>query len=188
MTVDPYRITNYTRSVSELQEFLLFGIAVAGKKAMTIRDTLDRFLGGRLPGETPFEYIARLEGRDWLGGVLREVRLSPYGTRERGFAAAARLHDLGDVTVADLEQIPGIGPKTARFFVVHSRPNVRHAILDVHILAWLRERGYEAPRQTPQSPRQYKRLEDAFLAEADRRGMSPADLDLMIWTEKSTRA
>jgi thermostable 8-oxoguanine DNA glycosylase len=41
-----------------------------------------------------------------------------------------------------------------------------------------------SPKATPSGQR-YLTLEANFLAEARKRGMSPADLDLAIWKEKS---
>lgn len=183
--IEPTRITNFNRTTAELEEFLLFGIAVAGKKAIQTRDSLNDFLDGMLPGETPFGYITRLEDRGWLLPMLKECKLSPYGTRYNGFLAATLKGDLRTVTVEELDDIPGVGPKTARFFVVHSREGARHAVLDTHILAWMRDQGYRAPKQTPQSPSMYTALEDSFLHEADARGLTPAELDLQIWVERS---
>jgi thermostable 8-oxoguanine DNA glycosylase len=60
------------------------------------------------------------------------------------------------------------------------------AALDVHILRWLNSIGHNAPRQTPQGKR-YAELEAVFLAEADRRGVSPRVLDEAIWSAGSDR-
>ena len=96
--------------------------------------------------------------------------------------------DLDRVTVDELVRVKGIGPKTARFFVMHSRKNERVATLDVHILKWLREQGVEnVPSQTPQNSLNYNRLEKAFLELAEKMGRTPAELDLQIWREKSQK-
>jgi thermostable 8-oxoguanine DNA glycosylase len=81
----------------------------------------------------------------------------------------------------DLESIAGVGPKTARYFIMYSRPNAQVAALDTHILRWLQMQGYDAPKATPSSPETYRRLEKAFLLECERRGRAPNDLDLEIW-------
>lgn len=189
MAINPSNITDFNRNEADLQELLLFAIAVAGKRAEQTKASLDYFLAPRRRTETPFMYIQRLD-RGWrLGSSLMDAKLSPYGTRERGFREAASLRvDLRTVTVGQLETIHGVGPKTSRFFLVHSRPDARHAVLDVHILAWLREQGYDTPLQTPsQNPKRYRECEQFFLAECSARGMSPAQLDLMIWNERSRR-
>jgi thermostable 8-oxoguanine DNA glycosylase len=89
---------------------------------------------------------------------------------------------------ADLEKIHGIGPKTARFWILWTRPDARYAALDVHILRWMRERGHKAPKQTPSAPKTYARLEKAFLAEADKRGLTPRELDFKIWQASASAA
>lgn len=89
-------------------------------------------------------------------------------------------------TVEDLENIKGIGAKTARFFIMHSRPNQRIAVLDTHILHWLRDQGVAAPKTTPsKGSKKYKDLELTFLTLADKLGEDPAILDLRIWNEYS---
>jgi thermostable 8-oxoguanine DNA glycosylase len=88
---------------------------------------------------------------------------------------------LQTVTVAELESINGIGSKTARFFILHSRPNQKVAVLDTHILKWLDSLGYaNVPKATP-PPTKYYIFESWFLQEAQARNMSVADLDLHIW-------
>jgi thermostable 8-oxoguanine DNA glycosylase len=84
----------------------------------------------------------------------------------------------------ELETIHGIGPKTARFFIIWTRPDARVAALDVHVLRWLKTLGYDAPSQTP-SGKRYVELEIAFLAEADRRRVTPHILDQQIWSTGS---
>ena len=95
--------------------------------------------------------------------------------------------DLNCVSIAGLVQVEGIGPKSARFFVMHSRRNQRIATLDVHILKWLRSMGINAPRQTPQNEVTYKKLENRFLELADERGKTPAELDLEIWKKNQKK-
>lgn len=82
--------------------------------------------------------------------------------------------------VEDLEKIKGIGPKTARCFLIHSRPNQRLAGLDTHILKYLREKGIDAPLSTPPA-KKYKKLEQEFIKLADNAGKSVAEFDLEIW-------
>jgi hypothetical protein len=85
-----------------------------------------------------------------------------------------------------LECIKGIGMKTARFFVMHSRPNQQLACLDTHILAWLKDKGHDVPKTTP-SGKKYLELETIFLAYCKRMSKLPADLDLEIWNERSKK-
>jgi len=81
----------------------------------------------------------------------------------------------------DLETIKGIGKKTSRCFVIHSRPNQQYAGLDRHILTFLRERGYEdIPKNTPAGKR-YDEIEKIFIKEAKNIGKPIADFDLELW-------
>jgi thermostable 8-oxoguanine DNA glycosylase len=69
---------------------------------------------------------------------------------------------------------------------MHSRPNQRIAVLDTHILHWLRDQGVAAPKTTPlKGSKKYKDLELTFLTLADKLGEDPAILDLRIWNEYS---
>jgi hypothetical protein len=90
--------------------------------------------------------------------------------------------DIATCTVEQLEDVHGIGKKTSRFFVMYTRPGKhRYAILDVHILDWLRSQGYQAPKHTPKATSTYNRLEQEFIREADARGVTPLELDAAIW-------
>lgn len=185
-------ITKYDRTNVEAEEFALFCLAVAGKNANQTALALERFLSRRLPEQGPFAFIREVDSLSGLRELLVEARLSPYGTRERGFRALASSGlNLRTCTPQDLEAIPGIGPKTARFFVMHSRAGQEHAILDTHILKWLREQGLTtAPKTTP-TGHMYASWEQSYLArargEARRRGITLADLDLMIWKHYAGR-
>lgn len=92
--------------------------------------------------------------------------------------------NLKTCTVADLEAIYGIGMKTARYFILHTRKNARVACLDTHILSWLSYyTGYKVPKQTPTKTK-YLELEKVFLNICDTMQMTPADLDLKIWNKQ----
>ena len=80
----------------------------------------------------------------------------------------------------ELEEIHGIGPKTSRFFIMWTRPGANYAALDTHILKWLALRGHKVPKSTP-SGKKYKEIEKIFLREAAELGMSPQELDTIIW-------
>jgi len=99
--------------------------------------------------------------------------------------------DLFKVTVDELDAIYGVGPKTSRFFVLHTRPNAYLAVLDTHILKFLKARGvYKVPRTTPQDKAVYERLERAWLYHSPLAypHCTPAQADLLVWKEMSGRA
>lgn len=88
--------------------------------------------------------------------------------------------NLKTCTVDDLQAIPGIGPKTARFFLLHTRPDAMVACLDTHILKFLRINGHDAPVSTP-SGKRYLELERIYLDMCVRNGWNPAEKDIQIW-------
>ena len=185
LSIDPLRITNYERNQYQKESFLLYCIVAAGKTAKTQAAKLNEFLKGITK---PFNYIKELVNDEQLYNYLVKSKLGQYKRIEKSFEKVVDL-DLDRVTVDELVRVKGIGPKTARFFVMHSRKNERVATLDVHILKWLREQGVEnVPSQTPQNSLTYNRLEKAFLELAEKMGRTPAELDLQIWREKSQKS
>lgn len=181
--IDPSNITNFERTKEELEEFLLFGICVAGKNSDTQAKKLDSFLKN-IPHEgSPFEKIRFLirNGESLLEDHLRNVKIGKYYLLVPSFEKLALSNiDLKSISRERLEMFPGIGPKTSRFFILHSREDVNVACLDTHILKWMRDIGYQAPKSTP-SGNEYLRLEKNFLQEATERNIHPAVLDLEIW-------
>lgn len=191
--IDPTKITNYNRTEAELEEFLMFAVLVAGKTAKTQAKKLEQFLSTKkelgLPSDTtPFEYLEYLAKSNYLSSAMVNCKLGQYNRLEVAFRQMLTFKgDLKKVSVADLESVKGIGPKTARFFVLHSRENVEHAVLDTHILKWLAgATRIGMPKSTP-SGKKYREIEQLFLTEARIRGISPADLDLQIWKSFSQK-
>ena len=71
-------------------------------------------------------------------------------------------------------------------FLLHTRPTVRYAVLDVHILRYMYDQGLttEHIKQTPSS-KKYKELEEILLKHVDSLNKNYADFDLDIWVEYS---
>jgi len=186
--IDPWNITNCNRSAQELEELLLFCVAVAGKTAGMIAEGLDDFLASH-PGESPFDKIRRLVRRNELLEAIKASRLGKHSRLNRAFTelAAANI-DLARCTCDELEAIHGIGPKTSRFFILHTRPDQKVAVLDTHILRYMKELGYEnVPASTPTGNR-YREIEQDFIALADREGRDIAEFDLWIWRQYARTA
>jgi thermostable 8-oxoguanine DNA glycosylase len=188
--INPTNITNYNRNQRELEEFLMFCIMVAGKSAKQTAQKLNLFLSKRENNESPLEYVDALLHEELginLEQAMRNGRLGQYGRLKKAFAGILKFQGhLHEVSVEDLESINGIGPKTARFFILHSRKNARHAVLDTHILKWLKLHGENAPKSTP-SGNKYIQLENRFLQLANDYNMSVADLDLSVWKQYSQK-
>lgn len=183
MIIDPYDL-EHPWDATRLEAWILFGICVANKPADPTAKKLSDFLD-TIPGDiSPFAKVRHMIFTGVLNEKLREFRFGQYARISKAF------HEIIDefkgtdevlnATVERLERVNGIGPKTARMIMLYYRPDSRIAALDTHVLKWLREQGYDAPKGTP-SGRKYRELEKIFLAEADARGMSAKTLDTAIW-------
>lgn len=185
--IDPDKITNFQSSTRQLEEQLLFWICVAGKKASTISRRMVRLaskLGSPRPHATPFQIVRayiQKNGVNRLAALMKECGIGCYNMKARAFAdLVSRDLNLERCSVEDLEDVIGIGPKTARCFILHTREDAQVAGLDIHVLKFLRALGYDTPKQTPTGKR-YKEIEQVFLETCERHSRSPAALDLLVW-------
>ena len=185
--VDPNNITKFDMSHDELELLLLFWICAAGKKAVVAARNLSALLargGDCFDLESPLA-IVRAFGDD-LALQMKARGIGCYNNKSRSMLElAASGIDLKSCSVSDLESVKGIGPKTARCFLMHSRRGVRFAGLDTHALKYMREQGLDVPKSTP-SGRKYLELEAKFLELADRSGKTLAEFDLDIWRRYSS--
>ena len=186
MTINPNNLTNYSWNDDELEEFWIFSICVAGKNADTTTKVVEKLLKGR--GDlSPFAYIASLTRIRRLEQRLRKARTGQYKRITRALSESLPLmHKLNSCSIDDLESIFGVGMKTSRFFLLHTRRNIEVAVLDTHILKFLRDKGYDAPKNTP-SKSAYRKWEEIYLEEAKKFDIPLADLDLLLWKIYSNR-
>lgn len=145
----------------------------------------ERYLDLMLTNETPLSYTYDLLKSGYLLPVLVHRKIGPY---EHNFRRLSELAmgvagpTVYDMSVESLERVYGIGPKTARMFILHSRPEQEYAVLDTHILKYLRAIGYtQVPKSTPQNPVFYRALEQAFIRDAKKVGRRVAEHDLEVW-------
>ena len=186
--IDPTRITRYDRTKSELEELILFCIAVAGKNATTTAKNLERLLRSARAYKrgSPFKSVLALNEVEPLAAAMKRYGFGCYNLKSRGFLAIAESNiDLTTCTPEELEEIPGIGLKTSRFFILHTRRGASYACLDTHVLKWLGYfSGLDVPTTTPTSRKQYETYETMFINVANVLYVSPADLDLKIWNSQ----
>lgn len=181
--VDPINITNYNLNKNQLQEVLLFWILAAGKNGVTSAKCLDRLLTSWDIGASPFETIKYIHKKGNLALEMKNHGIGCFNNKAKSFLELVNSNiDLKTCTVEELESIRGIGPKTARCFLIHSRKNQPLAGLDRHILSFLRDKGHKIPTSTP-SGKKYKEIENLFLSYAKKSGKTVADFDLAIWRE-----
>ena len=191
--IDPECITNYNLSEKELQEHILFWVCAAGKNGRTAAKCLDNFLEeveAHYWGPMKSIFIAVQKGGN-LPFIMRDCGIGCYMSKARTFlelslAVGMKELDIRTCSAVDIEKIYGIGMKTSRCFILHSRKGARYAGLDTHLLKFLRELGYNVPKSTP-TGKKYLELEQIFLNYADKLGKTPADLDLEIWNKYSVK-
>lgn len=189
--INPYQITNYNRRSSELEEFLLFCIVVAGKTAYIQAQKLEDFLVSvnkrlMMPENiNPFQTLKSAEQHGILMEEILKAKLGQYKKIYSGFKyICSNQYDLNKMTPELLEKIPGVGMKTSRFFLLHSDNfySDKIAILDTHILKFIKENiDDKAPKSTPTIRVTYKYWEDRFLFWCEQNNKNVADFDLEVW-------
>lgn len=183
--VDPINFTDFNRSDNELEEVLLFGLLVAGKKALTTSRMLDAFLRDYAHiGDSPFEIFSRFE-LDYipkLSVVLKDYGFGCYNLKAKGIYQLVRANlNLRTCTTDDLEKISGIGMKTSRYFILHTRKDAQCIPLDTHILKYLKDLGHDVPKTTPASRKKYLIIEELAVQAAKKEKKSCSSWDLDTW-------
>ena len=167
----------------DLQARLIFSVVVAGKSAKFARNVMDKLFGKTK--KLPFKAI-----RQWVkdGSLRRRLKAAKSGNYNKLVQCLPELIEVDPInaTLDELETIKGIGPKTSRFYHLWIGKNTRCAALDTHVLKFLRELGYKAPKTTP-TGKKYKELEEAFLTICEKRGKSPNQLDADVWLAYSSK-
>lgn len=178
--IDPFNITIYHRTDSELQEFALFCACVAGKNSVFVSKYVNA-MSDEL-GDNIIDALAQMSDHSLLA-FLQNHRTGQYSRLVSAVRGLSRLN-LRVCSLDDLLSIKGVGQKTARFFLLHSRKDVNVAVLDTHILRWMRHQGVSTPSATPTSVVLYKKLEAEYhhLRSAFFPNLTPAQADLEIWT------
>ena len=186
--IDAKNVTNFKLNKYQLEEVILFWVCAAGKNGVTAARCLDNLLQSWKKRTqvltlrpTPFQIVKHIDLVADLPLEMKKVGIGCYNNKSKTFLALANSNlNLKTCSVGDLEAIPGIGHKTARCFLIHSRENQKYAGLDTHILKFLRDKGHKVPKSTP-SGKKYKELEQIFLKYVESSGKSVAELDLSIW-------
>lgn len=182
--IDPLNITKYDCTREQLEEVLLFWVLAAGKNAMSAAKSLSKFLGNN--ENKPFNYIKTISLEE-LPIKMKQYGIGCFNNKAITFNQLAFSNiDLVNCSVEELEKIKGIGMKTSRCFVIHSRKNANYAGLDTHILKYLRSLNYDVPLSTP-SGKKYVEIEKIFLSLVEKSGKTLSEFDLSIWKEFSGR-
>ena len=189
MEITPTSITKFDRTERELQIFALFCLFVAGKNSDFAANKVEEVLKQFPKDSLPFAEFYMAES---VTDILIKAKVGQYTRLTKainGLITLSNNEGLSNLTLERLMSINGIGPKTAAFFIMHSREGERHAVLDTHILKWIKGNGYEsAPKSTPPA-NQYAKWEFIFFNLVDKHfpSLSLAEVDLKLWTEISGR-
>jgi peptidoglycan hydrolase-like protein with peptidoglycan-binding domain len=194
--ITPTAITNYNRNSVELLEFAIFAACVAGKDSdQTAKkvDALWRDKGFRttlrvqweFPPETDrqYELYVRL-----IRQHLVDHKIGQYDRLSRViYMFNQASEDLKQVLFNDLVNFKGIGPKTAAFFLLHSRQNADMPVIDTHICKYMADKGIEM-KVTSSLTKYLANAEIVrFWMNHDFPEMTLAEADLYLWTKYSGR-
>jgi Helix-hairpin-helix motif len=183
-SVDPTDLPAFM-TPEQLEWWILFGICVAGKNANQTRVKLNALLeemySQAVCARTPFAAVRAAIRQTALDDLLRKHKTGKYALYAKAFPVAVKIDTQTRVTVGELMQVPGIGPKTARMIVLYAYPDATCVPLDTHVLKFLRTLGYDAPTSTPADGTTYLLLEAAFVAEAKKRKKTVRELDTIVW-------
>jgi thermostable 8-oxoguanine DNA glycosylase len=178
--------------IQDREWFLLFAICVAGKQAKATQAKLNEFLRDscRLVPErvwkSPLAIVSHLDEIGHLESQLRKHKMGQYNRILGAFREVSRPEFSIEkhLTVKDLENVPGIGPKTARFVVLYTDKDANCVPLDTHILKYLAYHfpNVRVPKSTPPKGRKYLYLENLFRYKAKEAGKSVRQLDSEVWS------
>src|ERR1043166_4330952 len=185
--IDPKDITKYDRTHAELEELLLNAITFAGKNARQQAKKMHVLFGGEK--EAPFATIRRWAKDKKLRKNLKRVRIGKYSLLSKAFKQLAHSGiDLSVCSVEELETFPGIGAKTARLFVLHTRRQQEYAVIDTHMLKEMRKLKMTRLRATP-AGKKYAELEKKLIKHLKKNGIRDfAEYDLAIWKKYALKS
>lgn len=178
--IDATRITQYDLTDAELQEYILFWILAAGKNGTRAAKIINKWIDDVKINDYIFDTLRAYTLQD-LVNLCFDYSTGCQTNKARSiFELVHSDLDLSTCSSEDLESIFGIGMKTARCFIVHSRKDAQYAGLDTHMLKYLASLGYDVPKSTP-TKNKYLTLEKIVVKLAAERKMSPAAFDLAVW-------
>jgi len=183
--IDSSKITNYNPSKGEFQALIIFWVLAAGKTAKGAERILSLLLPKR---DLPFSQLKKYSETE-LAHKLKSIGCGCFNNKAKSIYQLVNSDlNFSNCSVEDLESIYGIGRKTSRGFILHTRRNAQCAVLDTHILKYLKEQNApDVPRSTPSSKTEYERLEKYFLSLCRKKRKAPAKLDLEVWNSYSNK-
>lgn len=184
MIIDPQKPYYFEACNSTLQAFLVFGIMVAGKPADRTARLVDE-LFDMYGASTPFRKLKYLIDTEQLDSHLRYLKVGKYTLMNKSFRYLVNNHistDLRHISFGELVDVPGVGLKTSRYFKLYTDKHSMGLPIDTHLLSYLRDIGYDAPKTTPSSRGIYLYYEDELIKIFQSSGFKRLyNFDLAIW-------
>ena len=163
------------------EELAMFACCVHGKTAVVQAEKFNNILEALSAVNSelrPLSIWMTLDADEQLG-LLKQYKIGQYTKIAKAWNHLAAVTP--PFTVANLMKVSGIGPKTARFITVYSGTDTNRAVLDVHVIRWLRKKKLWPYPRAPKNASEYEQGERIFLAQARKLGVTPAELDTSIW-------
>jgi len=193
----PTAITQYGRNPIQLLEFAIFAVCVAGKNSdQTAKkvDSLWRDQSFRTTLTTQFRYPPLTDTQhDLYVKMIRQyLEAHKIGQYDRLSRVIMWLNQksckLDTIKFNDLVDFRGIGPKTAAFFILHSRRGATVPVIDTHICKYMADKGVEM-KVTSSLPKYMKNVVMVkHWMKKDFPKMTLAEADLLLWNKYSGRA
>ncbi len=200
-TVDNPFIYDGTRAQKE--QFLLTCVFVAGKNAAIQQKKVEEFVEAakRSIGSFIVDSLGIFSAlhnnaeseeslKETISALLKEVKVGQYSRITKCMTAicasvGSNRLDLLKCNRPSLTALPGIGYKTASFFMLYTRKGWKGACIDTHILKWLRDecKLLNIPDKTPSLKAEYLKVETLFLEQALLQKKPVAQLDFEIWSK-----
>ena len=183
--IDPLKVTDFNRTQHALEYFWLYAIICAGKNSDWASDKIFGLFESKTPHVSPLNWLWNIRTRR----LLERNRVGQYDRVTKAITQSKRL-DLREDSRDNLEAVFGVGFKTSRFFILHSRADAECIPLDTHILKRLRKwQVKDVPPSTPTSEKEYLRLEKVALKLIPKYfpNCTLAEADLLIWSQESGR-
>jgi len=179
------QLPTYCSDKYEKEYFLIFSIIVAGRNAKMAVEKTWRLLEFTWGEETPFDLIKHYIDHNTLTQKLKSLKIGQYTRIEKALKDIINLN-VETCTLDDLLACHGVGNKTARFFLLNTRKDAEYAVLDTHVLKWLKSlfgNWMSVPKSTPTSGSRYALWEykaiQAMKKEYPERTLAQADFE--IW-------
>ena len=184
--IDATNITNYNLTDAELETTLMFWVLAAGKngtRAAKITNEIRTFWDSFSKDISTFMCLMQYD-IDETVELLKQYKTGCHINKGKTLSQLCRADlNLKTCSSEDLEKIYGIGMKTARCFIIHSRENAMYAGLDTHMLKYLNSLGHKVPKSTPNNKNLYLTLEKLVLKIAAEQGKTPSEFDLEVWNK-----